>query len=502
MTVTLRRLLLTCLVLAGAATDGAAQRVEVRGRGDIDNDAFLRSYVQRPGLIVLARDTLIGRADTVRGPVLIVDATVRLEGVAADDVVIVDGNLFLRPTAVVLGTVRNIAGGYYPSELAEVAGGVRSEPNAAYRSDRVDDAIVITGLTRESALVLDGLSGLRPPTYDRVDGVTLAFGAGLLLPRIGRLESIVRGHVAYRSQRGVITGGAELAAERGLTSVAVGAERTTDTRDRWMRGDALNSLTFLFIGTDYRDYYAAERAYATVRRTAETGPRTLSGWLRLQVEDASPLAAGSPWTLFGSPRPDNIAVEASRIASAAAGLRMDLTHSLHAVRAEADIETAIGVLDADHEFSRYTVDAAWEMAALASHTLGIRFHFQGPLPGTTSLPPQRWSFIGESATLPTFPFAEFRGDRVAFVATEYSIPLPPHFRLRFLGTPSLDLLHAVGMAWTADDRPPFEQNIGASLRYSVVFVRAITNPRNFADDVKYTIGLTLPRRDRPWQEPR
>lgn len=496
------RLILSLVLLATLADSVAAQRIEIRGRGDIENDAFLSAYVERPDLRVVSTDTLVVRGDTLRGSVLIVDATVRIEGVVVGDLVIVDGNLFLRPSAVVTGELRNIAGGYYPSELASVEGGVTSEPNAAYRADRVDDdVIVITGLTHRRSIVFDGFYGLRPPTYDRVDGVTLSWGAGLLLPRAGRVEPVLRGHVDYRSQRGAITGGGELEVRRGRTALAAGVERTTLTNEEWVRGALLNSVSFFFLGKDYRDYYEADRAYAELRRTFAEGPTTLRGRLGAQIEEARSLAAGSPWTLFGSPREENLVIDDGRIASVIGALRLDLEHALHAVRVEAAAEVTHDVFEADHDFARYVIDADWEMAAIRDHTLGIEAHFRGPFPGTTSLPRQRWSFIGGSGTLPTFPFAAFRGDRLAFVETTYSIPLPPRFRMRLLGVPTFDLLHAAGMAWTADERPPFEQNLGVRLHYTVVFARVLTNPRNFRDDVRFTVGLTLPRRDRPWQEP-
>src|SRR5690606_7986192 len=129
----------------------------------------------------------------------------------------------------------------------------------------------------------------------------------------------------------------------------------------------------------------------------------------------------------------------------------------------------------------------------------IEPHFQGPLPGTASLPLQRWSFVGGSGTLLTYDVAEFRGDRVAFVETEYSIPLPRRLTVRPFGRPSFDLLHMAGMAWTDDESPAFEQNIGARIRYNVVYVRVVTHPSRFADDVEVSVSVSLPRGSYPWQ---
>jgi hypothetical protein len=88
------------------------------------------------------------------------------------------------------------------------------------------------------------------------------------------------------------------------------------------------------------------------------------------------------------------------------------------------------------------------------------------------------------------------------VRTLYSIPLPPRFRMRVLGLPTLDLIHSAGMAWTAADSPSFRQNVGLRLRYRVLFVRAVANPDDFTSDVEFGFGLDLPPPARPWQTPR
>jgi hypothetical protein len=499
----LRRGVLLCAVLAAAmpAAPAAAQQVEVRGRGDIENDFFLRNLVQSGDYTLLARDTLLTATDTVHGTALVLRATVRLDGVVTGDLVIVDANVFLRPNARILGTVRNIAGGFYPSELAVVQGGVRGEPNAPYlvRREAEGARLVILGTTRPSTIVRPGLFGFAIPTYDRVDGLTLSYSSGVLLPRVERMEPILTGRVDYRSQRGAITGGVELLVPRGGTAVALGAERTTLTNERWIRGDMDNTLSFFMTGKDLRDYYEADRVYAEVRRTLETGDRTTDAYVRGQVEDARTLRAGSPWTVTGTPRPDNLPVDDGRISSITAGGSLEWTQPWHRVRIAALVEAAAaGVLGGDHGFSRYLVSADWAMAGFANHTLRVEPHFQGPLPGTGSLPRQRWSFVGGSGTLYTFDIAQFRGDRVAFVATQYSIPLDP-VRIRFLGTPDLDAIHLAGMAWTAGAARDFEQNVGLRLRFPLVNVRVMTNPAAWLDDLKVSFGVNLPRRAWPWE---
>jgi hypothetical protein len=505
------RLLAGCVMAAGtggllaAAAPLAAQQpvVVVQGRGDADNDVFLRQLVRSGEYQLISRDTLITAADTIRGTALVLRATIRLDGVVTGDLVIVDANVFLRPNARVLGTVRNIGGGFYPSELADLQGGVRNEPNAPYlvRRQEQGERLVIVGTVRPATLVRPGFFGFAIPTYDRVDGLTLSYGSGVLLPRLERVEPVLGGRVDYRSQRGAITGGLELEIPRGATALRLGAERTTLTNEAWIREALDNSVAFLFTGRDLRDYYEADRAWVEVRRGLETGERTSSAFVRAQLEEARALGAGSPWTVTGTPREDNIQVDAGRISSVVAGGETEWSQRWHQVRITALVEAAGEVVRGEHGFGRYLVSADWAMAGLASHTLRVIPHFQGPLPGTDSLPRQRWSFVGGSGTLYTYEVARFRGDRVAFVETRYIIPVDG-VRLRILGTPDLELLHLAGMAWTADDPRELEQNVGMRIRFPLVNFRAVTNPAAWREELEFSVGANLPRRAWRWERER
>lgn len=142
------------------------------------------------------------------------------------------------------------------------------------------------------------------------------------------------------------------------------------------------------------------------------------------------------------------------------------------------------------------------MDALADHMLRIEAYFQGPFPGTESLPLQRWTFVGGSGTLNTFDVAEFRGDRVVFVESKYIIPLPERLSFRLLGPPELELIHAIGMAWTDDVERDLEQNIGVRLVFFAPYIRIMTNPAKPFDDIDLDVGLTWPfDNDRPWRRP-
>jgi hypothetical protein len=481
------------LALLAAPAAARAQDVRLVGRGDVETDERIRRFLAA-GYTLIPRDTLLARNDTLPGPVLAAGVTVRLEGVIRGDLMIVDANVFVRPPARILGNVTNVAGAFVPSELATITGEVVNLPNAAYDVEWTPQQIRIIGTARRSLLVLDGLRGLRIPSYDRVNGLTLGLGAGYFLPRVGPLEPLLRGRLAYHARRRTFSGGAELALIREPTTLRLGAERATLTNDEWIRSTPFNTLAFLVQGKDYRNYYEADRAYAAVEHVAGDDLTRLSLSLGGQIEDARSLDAGDPWTLLGpdTVRP-NPAVAEDRIASLLLGAGLDVERPTFAATVSGLIEVAGETAGGDHAFGRFQVGAEWAMAALANHTLVLEGQFRGPLPGTDSLPRQRWTFVGGSGTLYTFEVAEFPGDRVAFVETEYIIPFPETFRVPVIGTPSLELLHHAGMAWSHGVDRDFEQNIGLRLRFPRVWARVVTNPRAARDDVEFAVGVSLPR---------
>src|SRR5690606_31274509 len=185
------RRLLGLIAIVCAPPPLHAQTVQVRGRGEPEHDRFLRRLIESGDYVLITQDTLLGRNDTIPGTALVIASTMRLEGVIAGDLVVVDANVFVRPTARVLGDMHNIGGGLYYSEVAAVTGSIHLDPNAPYRIDeQADGSFAIVGTTRESSLILYGIKGLQIPTYDRVDGLTLSASAGYSFPLIGDVEPL------------------------------------------------------------------------------------------------------------------------------------------------------------------------------------------------------------------------------------------------------------------------------------------------------------------------
>jgi hypothetical protein len=235
---------LLLLALLPLQLEAQTPRVVFRGRGEPALDARLRQLLRDPGRQLWTADTLIARSDTVRAPLLIVGATVRLEGVILSDVTAVGADLFVRPTARVLGNVWNIGGGWYASDLATISGHLDDRPNAPYAVERTDVGLIIRGTRHPRVLALYPVT----PGYDRVDGLSPAVGARLLLPTAADSSHAPCGAAIGRTRP---ADGGAAARLRSRTALEVGAERTTLTN-----GDPTlaNALSFLWDGNDIRDY--------------------------------------------------------------------------------------------------------------------------------------------------------------------------------------------------------------------------------------------------------
>lgn len=487
------------LFVFGLFTGADAQQISTRGYGEADLDATLRATIKGPHRLV-TRDLTIGRGDTVRENLLVVRSRLIVDGTVIGDIVGVDANMYFRPNAVVQGTVTNIAGGFYPSERAEIRA-VEDRPLAPYFVREADGNLVIEGTNRRPLLKLGGVFGFQYPEYNRVDGLRVEFGPTLLLPPFGGVEPSLFGSVGYATEREDVILRAGLGMRRGRSTLTFGWEdNVTETNDRWIRSDLKNSLSVIWNGKDYRNYYAAQRWYGEFARTIERGARTSRYWIRGQREDASSLIASDVFTVLD---PDSVRsnppVPETSITSLIVGAASEWTGLSTAWQINGWVESAgSGLVDSDFAFNMYAVGALFAMKAIANHTLEIEGNFRGPLPGTDSLPQQRWTHVGGSGTLYTFEIGEFRGDRLAFVESEYTIPFSERLKLPILGVPRLKLMHNIGMAWSNGVDRDFEQNIGARIQFTFAHVRYVMNPEN--NEEKWSVGVSFPSRNYPWEK--
>lgn len=488
--------------------------VFVRDVGPGEAGRLLRSALLAPHVtlyaserIELPRDTTIGTSVIVIG-----GGDVGVGSVVEGDVIVVGGDLFMHPGGDIRGRAIAIGGGVYRSTLARIAGRTRAFRDATYDAITTSDGIALDYRAivapRGVPLVsLPEFRGLREPTYDRVNGLTLAAG-----PRFNLAEGriYIDPIVVYRSDLGELDPRLLAGASIGRRdSIALSVERGTFTNDSWIRTDRWNSLHSLVTGKDTRNYFRAERAEARLLRRWESTYGEIEAFVGARGEDASDVGPhavlvpadgetgieSGPWSILG--REDDVdgmlrpnpRIDPGRIVSGLAGATARWQNeSGFTVEGWTLVEQAFDAPDAFGGFTQVTLDADVRFPTFG--TQSYRFSAHAVLTGPDVAPRQRWSYLGGSGTLPTFDLLEFGGDELLFIESRYNVPIDRIYYPIF-GTPVVTVRHMLGAAGPGK-LPDFEQNLGVRLSFFVVRVDYTIDPGS--DDRKLSFGVSLSTR--------
>jgi hypothetical protein len=429
-------------------------------------------FLERDAFVVWSADSVLASGDTVAADLLVLGSAARIAGVVTGDVFVVAGDLFLRPGSRLLGDVVVLGGGYYASGLAEVEGGVEYRPNDLYRVVPHDDGWAIYPVRETpSAVDLPGLYGFSFPTYQRVDEWTFAWGIRLQAVRWGWQPSLeLEGR--FLTERSEFQGSVgQYWFPTGSLRFGFEYERVTRTNETWVRGDVSNTLSYFFVGDDFRNYYQADRAAFVIG-----GMEGRRWWptVSVQWEKAQSLPAEQQFVLFKKDELiPNPAIDDGETVSLAAELNVRRRGPSRRLEATARFEWADSSLAGDFSFLFGEGSVYWLTPGPGSHEIELFALARGDLAG--SLPRQRWTAFGGRATLPTYDLLGFYGPRVVYGQVSYLIPIPP-LRLALVGPPKVLLRAATGTAWAPDDDPSFELNLMAGLRWSVLEAGVAADP--------------------------
>ncbi len=493
----LRPALPAILLLLACALPAAAQEVTVRGDDRSHAADVVREVLARGRYVRIDRDTILSATFAAPGDLVIYDADVRLEGSVTGSVVVLRGHFYLRPGSRVGGEIAVIDGGVYPSAKAQYGAISQSNPSTVVvRGDSVrrpgDTTLVATIVGPPLPRSFRPL--FQTPTYDRVNGITVAGGAQFRLspdPGAGRVSAFL----AYRQKQEDHLG-AQLRLEYplGIQSLRLEAElsRLTRTNDAWHHADIVNTVTAAVLGRDHRDYYDADRASVFVTRPVAKPIIAGESWLGprvgVQVERARSLETEPDLpSLMGSGlRRENPPVLEGTIVSGIVGATLRWRGQTVQLEGLAQVEQGFGG-------ATFTQALAWaDFYTLTFRQQSVRIYARTMLPIASDAPPQRFGNLGGPGTLSTTAISAFRGDHLVYVGSEYVIPFPRKVQVPYLGQPSLELLHSSGAAWTGS-APAFVQNVGGGIRFFLARAGIVVNPA--ADDLDPALYWTfsLPR---------
>lgn len=488
------------LVVGALAARMEAQTVVLRDPGPGPVPAHLSGALAAPHRVITPGTTRVElpRDSVYASTVIVLQRDAIIAGRVHGDVIVVGGDAFMHPGAVVEGRVIAIGGAVYASELAVVRGGSESHRDFTYEIRPTSGGYALTYRVvpehPSPVLSLPGIYGLRIPSYDRVNGLSLPVGPSFTLDT-GYI--VIDPTITYRSDLGAFDPAVHSDLQFGRRSRAeLFAGRTTLTNDDWIWSDLVNSAAVLALGLDTRNYYRADRVQGTFHQLFEGTYTTFEPYLGARVERDRPvgpgaLATGGPWSFSGRDSYERILrpnPPATRGTLSAALLGAHVEWEAQTVRATADLLNEIAAFDVGHRrFDQITLDADVRFPTFRAQ----QFHLTAHVIHTTgdSAPPQRWSYLGGSGTIISLPLLSLGGDELLYVESNYWIPFEK-LDLPLLGAPSVTLRHIIGSAGVRR-LPAFEQNLG--VRFSLSFLRfdAVVDPARREWD--FGFGLSMAR---------
>jgi len=448
------------------------QQIEFTPRADRPVERRLDEFLETGRYQLISTDSVLRDAASPVGNLLVLDAALRVATTVPGTVFVVDGDLFLRPGARIEGDVVVLGGGYYASELAEVEGNVTYLPNDLYSVVPTDVGWKVYPVKEQpEAVKLHGLYGFGFPYYQRVDAVTLRWGATLRATGWAWQPSL-EGELRFRTEQSEFEGTLkQYWYPSGFFQFGFEGERVTRTNEDWIRGDISNSLSYFFVGDDFRNYYRADRAAFVMRGSEAAAWRPL---LAFQWEEARSKVAAKQFVLFGDDEPSpNPAIDEGETVSLIAGMGFHRRSSRSRFEGSVRVEVADSSVAGDFSFIFGEARLYWLTPGFGSHEVELFGIARGDLDG--DLPGQRWSAFGGRATLPTYDLLSFRGPRLVYGQASYLIPITA-LRVTMIGPPKVLLRVVAGSAWQEQESADFEANLIAGLRWSIFEAGVAVDP--------------------------
>lgn len=503
----IRRALLLALLWGGVArAQTPVIRIDELGTGE--GPASLARAVARPHVVIrqdsssatLPRDSVYERTVIALGRDVIVLGTVH------GDVIVVAGNLFIRPGASISGHAIAYGGGVYESSLAKIGEGVRAYRTFTYDITPIDHGFALRYRSFDESHIpvfsLPGIFGIRLPSYDRTNGLSLPFSPRIIL---GDERVVIEPRVSYRSQLGQYDPSGDVVARvTDATILRAKVGRAAYTNESWIWHDLINSAATLLVGDDARNYYRGTRGTATLARNwawRSSSVEPYVGGLWESMRDVRPdsFATGGPWSFHGRRDFDdmlrpNPRIDEGTIASLLFGTRLAWSDdngmaarlriggewgSLSPIRPVAD--------SISRTFAQTTIDGALSFPTFGTQSLG--FHAHALVTFTNGAPRQRWGYLGGSGTLPTINLLTRGGDQLLLLDGRYNVPLD-WWKFPLVGSPVISIREILG---GADVRrfPSLDQATGVRLSLNALYAEYLVDPTG--PHGVFSAGISLDR---------
>ena len=442
------------------------------------------------------------RSQGIDSSVIVLGHDAYVAGHVGGDLLVIGGDLYLRPGARVTGRAIAVGGGVYPSTLA-LTGEQLSYRDFTYDVARSADGYALDYralyVTRSPPLTWPGVYGLRMPAYDRSDGLSMPI-APLFTAAQGAVR--VEPRLTWRSNLGRIDPSVDLEQDIGAAnSLHAFVGRSTYSNDAWIWSNLVNSLETFVLGHDTRNYFRATRAEATFAHRIDAATATFLPYVGGRFEHASavgprPNATSGVWSFRGRDDVDdmlrpNLPIAHADYMSLLGGVQAHGQSQGVQWTARLDLELANGARGVGADtlatgFGQGTFDGRVTFPTFGRQSLRVDGH---AVASVGSTPFQRFAFIGGSGTIPTMTLLSEGGDQLVFVDSRYSIPVS-FVTLPLAGSPTLVIRHVIGGAGVGK-LPRLEQAVGLRAYLSLLYAEAMVDP--VTHHAHMGVGLSLAR---------
>ena len=418
----MKRGLLAALLAPSLA---GGQEVVLREPGPERVASIVRAVASRPHALRTGTEKLVlPRDSVVMTNLLVLGRPTYLASRVEGDVVVVGGDLFLRPGSSISGRAIAIGGAVHRTFLGTVAGPIESYRDDDYTITAATPRyeLVYQGRRRDRPPVLQfaGVQGLLAPAYDRVNGLSVPVGA---LITLGDRAVELQPTATYRSRLGVVDPGLTIRVgpERSLRLEA-DAGRMTRSNERWIYGDLLNSAATIAFGNDTRNYFRADGGTARAIGHIERPGLTFEPFVGARYEKVRPITAvGNVWAFSGRESVEHMArpnplVERGEIGSGLLGGSLAYEMGVVTAKLAAEGERSFGTPDGTSAFIQLTLDGVIAFPTFAQQRLQIHAH--GVATAGDSTPRARYAYLGRNGTLPLLELLEQGGDQLLFEQLE------------------------------------------------------------------------------------
>ena len=490
----MRRILLALLLAAPASA--RAQDVVVRTGVGQRSAEFIREAVAQHHVVLGGSGKLeLPRDSTVTSTLIVIGRSTYLSSTVRGNVVVIGGDLFLRPGAEVSGHAVAIGGTVVTTALGRVGGRIESFRDDVYDVTRQGSGYVLDLRTPEKSdpvpiVQTAGIYGLKIPSYDRVDGLSLPVGA---LVTLADGAVVLEPALTYRSRLGVWDPSVSATVnDAGAVHFAGRAGYFTRTNDAWNYSDLVNSATTFFGGLDARNYFRAKGGEGRIFFMTSHPGLAIEPFVGGRYEKVSAIsAAGNVYSVRGRKSDERIArinplVNEGSIGSGLLGAQVYDTMGVVTSRLRAELEQSFATPAATSNFTQLTLDGRIGFPTFGTQSLHIRAHAVGTR--GDSVARARYAYLGGSGTLPVVELLELGGTELLFVESRYIVPVPGLI-LPLVGSPVLTLRHIMGSAGVGS-LPRLEQEIGLGLGLSALRLDYTTDAGGSRGH-KFGIGISL-----------